>query len=223
MMQQIFSFGRLGLLSAGLASLAVTACIEKPRELTEEDVAAAEQEYAARNKAAAEPGEASDKPEAPVYSSVYTTIEEADCETIEVSDEGSFSTQRCEGVDGMDVYVVDADGRMTVSAGMAPDHFVNWSPFNTVGPTVEWRLKDETPVALIYRLKSAVSKEDYPETGRLVVSTMPSNGMSGCAAYFVPDGVQNQNEAARVLADALPETYDCSKEPVIYSDKETSE
>ena len=220
MMRLRFSVGRLGLVGAGVASLALAACIEKPRELTEADVAAAEQEYAARQNAEADTGEASDEPAAPVFSSVYTTIAQADCETVEVSDEGGFSTQRCDGLGGMDVYVVDADGRMTVSAGMAPDHLVSWTPFNTAGQTVEWRLKDRVPVALIYRLQSAVPPEDFPETGRLVVPTLPSDGASGCAAYVVPDGVENQNEVARVLADALPETHDCSKEPVVYTDQE---
>ena len=154
------------------------------------------------------------------YSSVYTDISEGNCTTIEVSEEGQGTLQRCGGLNGMDIYVSEGDGRFTISAGQAPDHYVNWSPFNSPGANVEWRLSGETPVAIIYRLKSAVSEAEYPETGRLVVATLPSNGESGCAAYFVPDSVAAQNEIARELADGLPSDFDCTKQPVTYSGEE---
>jgi hypothetical protein len=141
------------------------------------------------------------------FKSVYTPLSDTKCKTLESNpDEGGSYVGECEGAGGYKLHVIEGDLRQTVNV-IAPgnkkfelrlwDHF---GGFSAVGPRAEWRVKGDTPVALIIRFNVSENVEDASKTtSYLLVSKISVN--EACVTAVVNPG-KRQNIEARALADA---------------------
>jgi hypothetical protein len=152
--------------------------------------------------------------------SVYSDLSESKCKTIEVDKETGSSTQRCPGIAGYKLLVLDDDARqsITVITPGGKEHPLNlWQvvtyAFSSVGNKAEWRVtrsrRRVSPVALIVRVNAS---EDSANPSRLtsylaVVKVTPDEI---CVTHKIPPGAK-ANEAARQAADTA-QIAPCLKE-----------
>jgi hypothetical protein len=137
--------------------------------------------------------------------SVYTDLEADRCQTLEI-EEGMYSRQRCPGVAGYHLLVLDHDARMSIDVEdpAGKGHPLDlWtlvdSRFSSLGPRAEWRLASDgkTPVALIVRF-NATDPETNKVTSYLAVAKIGTDGI--CLVEAVPPGAE-ANQTARDVAD----------------------
>jgi len=152
--------------------------------------------------------------------SVYSDISSSKCRTIEVDKETGSSTQRCPGIAGYKLLVLDDDSRqsITVVAPGGKNHPLDFwevvtQAFSSVGNKAEWRVgrsrRKVSPVALIVRVNAS---EDGANPNRLtsylaVVKVTPEKI---CVTHKIPPGAK-ANETARRAADTA-QTAACLKE-----------
>jgi hypothetical protein len=152
--------------------------------------------------------------------SIYTDLSESKCKTLEVDKETGSSTQRCPGVAGYKLLVLDDDARqsITVVTPSGKEHPLNlWVvityAFSSVGPRAEWRVRSNngkvSPTALIVRVNAS---EDSTNPSRLtsylaVVKVTPEEI---CVTQKIRPGA-NANEIARNAADTA-QTAACLKQ-----------
>ena len=156
--------------------------------------------------------------------SQYTSTKEKDCRTAEKSkpkEEMPWVAQTCKGIGGFVVRIFDADERQTLSFGKTlkaaakePAASESFGPFNHVGDTLEWRMRDGKPFATIMRWFVA-DNDDQAADGRpkdkpiLVVSRLaPACHVALIDASANPDA----NELARQAADEKAATFTCGKD-----------
>ena len=141
--------------------------------------------------------------------SEYSEI--AGCETIETFEESGGSVQRCAGVRGVPLFVSEGDLRYDVDAGVRNDAFETPSGFNALGETVEWRLRDGRPFAVIVRYEvEGPSGTAADRRSDLAVIRVGRDGAPGCLVGYVPaDAAPDQNTAARALADREAAAFAC--------------
>ncbi len=146
--------------------------------------------------------------------SAYTKLdgEGAHCRTLEENaDEGGFFLQQCAGHSGIGVFVAEGDLRMMVSYGWnarAEKAATQTFPyFNTIGDTLEWRLKDGKPIATILRWKID-GGPDLP-TGEMLVVTQLDEGNQCWIAVVAAHKNKDANELARKAADELAGSVTC--------------
>lgn len=159
--------------------------------------------------------------------SAYTRIDGDDaCSTYAQSDEGEgdWAYLVCNGYRGYPVVIAYGDLRESVFYGFPPDGDLPWesfSGFNSVSPTIEWRiLRDgdvEVPFATIHRW--FVSDPDEPDRNIevLVVEKVGQvETRQGCVVgYVVATGNPDANEKARRIADTQVADFHCGDQPVI--------
>ncbi|MEL6616746.1 MAG: hypothetical protein AAFQ43_13470, partial [Bacteroidota bacterium] len=108
------------------------------------------------------------------------------------------------------LYVTEGDLRFDVDAGVPNERFETQPGFNSVGDTVEWRLRDGKPFAIILRYNSQDVEAGRDRTDLAVIS-VGRPGEPGCLVDWVPANAQpSQNEAARTIADGQATTVDCT-------------
>jgi len=156
--------------------------------------------------------------------SQYTSTKEKDCRTAEKSkpkEEMPWVAQTCKGIGGFVVRIFDADERQTLAFGKTlkaaakePAASESFGPFNHVGDTLEWRMRDGKPFATIMRWFVA-DNDDQAADGRpkdkpiLVVSRLaPACHVALIDASANPDA----NELARQAADEKVATFTCGKD-----------
>lgn len=143
----------------------------------------------------------------PAFESVYTDITPARCKTVETSEEGSGSVQKCPGVAGYGLLVEDDDSRQSVTV-VSPDgkkHPLDYwqvitSAFSSLGEKAEWRVEKKggqvRPFALIVRVYASENPEKPDQkTAYLAVAKITEKDVC------VTDKVKT-NEEARRAADA---------------------
>lgn len=140
-------------------------------------------------------------------SSVYTTLNDKKCKTLELrEDEGGSYLGECPGTSGYKLQVSEGDLRQSVNV-IAPNkkHYnldlgnVS-SAFSAVGDKAEWRVKGKTPMALIVRFNASENPDDTNKmTSYLVVSKITKNEI--CITDVVKPS-KTQNAEAQKLADA---------------------
>lgn len=148
----------------------------------------------------------------------YTTIDLDRCTVTDSNvDEGGWAERRCPGHGGLPLFVDDGDGRFDIDAGMRNSGFDTLGAFNNPPETVEWRMRDGVPFAIIYRLHD-VSMET---SGRsvLFVETVGRPGEPGCVIGRVAGNLADANLRAREMADQGAAGFDCdSDQPVSMGD-----
>jgi hypothetical protein len=151
---------------------------------------------------------------------VYSDLSESKCKTIEVDKETGSSTQRCQGIAGYKLLLLDDDARQSITVvtpGGKQHPLEFWQvvthAFSSIGSKAEWRVTRSkgkiSPVALIVRVNAS---EDSANPSRLtsylaVVKVTPEEI---CVTHKIPPGAQ-ANENARQAADNA-QTAACLKE-----------
>ncbi len=159
--------------------------------------------------------EPADTPEAASgdgYSSAYTRLDLESCRVIAQNrDEGGWVALRCAGYGGIPLFVTEGDLRFDVDAGVANDQFATLATFNTLGDTVEWRMRDGKPFAVIFRYNDDAL--ETPERSVLAIEKIGTSGAPGCRVAQIAGDTPRANRRARQIADRDAASFDCSKEP----------
>ena len=163
---------------------------------------------------------------AQTISSLYTSTAPKDCRVRSADNGVDDSTIRvCPGKAGLIVVVSEDDLRETVSVGRSrvladkePAAQSWFGPFNSSNTTVEWRLANGKPFAIIQRWLIAdnaeVDKDGQPtDKGLLVVTRLPPGAVCH-VAYVDVRANPNPNDLARQAADEFARDFNCGKDAV---------
>lgn len=150
---------------------------------------------------------------APQFASTYTDFDLAKCEVLsEEREEGSSAEYRCPGFGELPLLVQEGDGRFDLDVGGDDGGFQTIGAFNDIEDTIEWRLKDGQPFAVIFRFLD-VTEEAKGRTV-LAVETVTRSGQSPCRVAQIAGDTPDANQKARELADAAAaEGFICPPEP----------
>lgn len=149
--------------------------------------------------------------------SVYTKLDLKRCKDVtpeEIKDNGAVLI--CSGYDGTDVRVAEGDLRIFVSYGpnaaTQTAAYETLPQFNTIGETLEWRVKREggkrKPFATILRFRW---DSDLIEGSTLVVTKLGTDDACHMAYVEATDNPQ-ANEQARAIADKEAAAFACKKD-----------
>jgi hypothetical protein len=153
--------------------------------------------------------------------SAYTKIEfDSMCVTLSTYEAGgSFA---CQGYRGFPVMIAHGDLRESAFFGHlgtwfngadGSQAFVSFSPFNSLQPTVEWRLDAQgVPFAAIARWSvAAPGGAEGPDASVLVVSRVgqPSDGNACVVGYINASATPDANTLARQIADTMAAGFAC--------------
>ena len=144
---------------------------------------------------------------APANTSVYTALDVDRCRVLSRVEEGESISWRCPGHAGIPLFVGAGDGRFDVDAGIDNGQWESLSPFNQLGPRVEWRLRGGRPIAIIYRY--SVSMPGQAPYSRLAVETIGRAGRPGCVIAWIDGALPDANAVARDRADRRAATFRC--------------
>ncbi|QIG48063.1 hypothetical protein G5V57_10205 [Nordella sp. HKS 07] len=156
-------------------------------------------------------------------SSVYSELDLKKCEKLalqETEDEGG--EWRCRGIRDYDVRVWEGDLRSFVGFGrQAPAQCAamqTFGAFNSLGPRVEWRMRDGKPFATILRWFTESSADDGAPVKQNWLVVTKLDGADACHIAYVDTKYTDANEVARQRADERAQTFDCAKDmPEIFS------
>lgn len=151
------------------------------------------------------------------FNSAYTDINLDQCLVLDADDFGA--SWACPGYKGYPMLVSEGDLRFSIRYGFNIDkepRGQTLSPFNNLGPKLEWRLSNASgrwlPVATIVRYHTAdpVTGENK---GQVLVVTQLAEGNSCHIAYIDALANDNANELAREAADKAGK-FDCANDEV---------
>ena len=154
--------------------------------------------------------------DAQTIGSVYTSIAPRD--------DGS-ATRVCPGKAGLVVLIAEDDLREVVSVGRNRQAAAKepaaerwFGPFNSTEHTVEWRMADGKPFAIIQRWHIAdvtdPDKQGRPNTKAMLVVTRLPPGSVCHVAYVDAAANSDANELARKAADEFARDFKCGKDEV---------
>jgi hypothetical protein len=158
--------------------------------------------------------------------SVYTSTAPKECKVKSAENGVDDSTTRvCPGKAELVVLVSEDDLRETVSVGRdrkaaeeEPAAKTWFGPFNWTTETVEWRMADGKPFAIIQRWhiddSSGEDKNGRPKAKPMLAVTRLPPGAVCHVAYVDVAANPNANELARKAADAFALGFDCGKDRV---------
>jgi len=157
--------------------------------------------------------------------SAYTSTAPKDCRSIGKPDLQDSATWVCPGKSGLVVLINEGDLRETVSVGTSraaaerePAARAGFGPFNSTTNTIEWRMADGKPFAIIQRWQLAdIDDEDKrgrPTTKSMLVVTRLPPGAVCHVAYVDVKANPNVNELARKAADDFARDFNCGKDAV---------
>jgi hypothetical protein len=170
-------------------------------------------------------------PAAADVSSEYTKYDLDKCAIAEPGNEseGYSGTYLCPGYKDMKIYFAEGDLRALIGFGQTPEKscsFRHTFPrFNTVGNTVEWRLRDGAAFAVIQRWTVAFG-EDEPAQNRTWLMVSKIENGSSCHMAAIEGAMPKANEKARAIADQIATEFSCMSDDVMVlarSGSDTSE
>ena len=143
--------------------------------------------------------------------SAYTQLDLNNCEIYSVAHpgEGSWENRRCPGRNGITLFVNVDDDRVDVDAGVDNNEWESPSPFNELGPQVEWRLESGRPFAIIYRYN--IPAEAAGRRSMLAVESIGRTGRPGCLVALIT-ATPAANARARQIADTRARTFRCGRD-----------
>ncbi len=138
---------------------------------------------------------------APRITSAYTQLELDRCVRLDKGEEPQSATWRCPGHRRVPLYVQNGDDRYDLDAGVEDSDELWADAFDYPGPTVEWRLANGKPFAIIYRL--LISGPGVSQASELMVESVGKSGKPGCRIARIRGATPHANAVARRRADAL--------------------
>jgi hypothetical protein len=119
---------------------------------------------------------------------------------------------KCKGIAGYDIFISAVDSREYASFGKTDASncagLKTFSGFNSVGDTIEWRLKNGKPIAAIQRWTVSNNPEKPESHVTWLVVNKLSKGTS-CQMHYVAGSFPNANEVARKVADEKTDAFNC--------------
>ena len=100
------------------------------------------------------------------------------------------------------LFVQNGDERYDVDAGAADDDAIWSATFDYPGRTVEWRLRQGRPFAIIYRLVPA-NPEARGVVSTLMVETVGTKAHPGCRVAMIAGSAKDANARSRAAADRI--------------------
>ncbi len=161
--------------------------------------------------------------------SAYTDLDTDRCQQLS-AEEGMGVTLKCKGLGALPVYFQEGDLRTSLFYGTVPQRYVDegfesFSPMNTVGKKIEWRLDAAgQPQATILRwfldnIDPATGSADPKRRGQLLVISRVATQKDGegCMVGFV-DALANTdaNALAREVADDIAPGFACGTDVPTY-------
>jgi hypothetical protein len=145
--------------------------------------------------------------------STYTSLSGRECKVLEVQREGANSTQRCPGVGGFRVLVLDSDNRQSIALVSAEGRKFDlnfWDivtrNFSSLGNKAEWRVARNgvqiRPVALIVRVNANEDPDSSKVTSYLTVTKITRDEIC-VVAKIAPSATASLE--ARQVADVAAE------------------
>jgi hypothetical protein len=160
------------------------------------------------------------------FSSRYSSTAVKKCKLVDRApkDEGNWSVWQCAGVGGYVVRITEDDLRHNVSVGRtfkeAEDAAVakhQFPGFNAIGDTLEWRLFQGRPFAIIHRWTlfdaGDPARKPVPYSMMVVTRLNPT-----CHAAYIDvraNAPANANTLARQAADTHGTIFDCNNKPIV--------
>jgi hypothetical protein len=158
----------------------------------------------------------------PIVVSSYSSVAAANCWIDGPGRVEDSPTRVCRGKATLVVLVSKDDKRETVSAGRnrveaakEPAAQTFFGPFNSMLPTIEWRLAGNNPFAMIQQWRIATIVDQTISNGGgpdakplLVVSRLPPGGVCP-VAYVDAEANPNADELARQAADRIARDFRC--------------
>ena len=139
----------------------------------------------------------------PAGNSVYTPLDLDRCTIVEERpDEEGFTRWRCPGHGAIPVFVSSGEGRFDIDAGLDSGEFEFFSNLNRPAPRLEWRMRGNVPVAIIYRL--FIEPFQSAPGSVLIVKTIGGAGRPGCRIATIDGTLPDANALARAAADRAP-------------------
>lgn len=123
------------------------------------------------------------------FTSDYTDMKTVACKTVEMDEQSSgYIREECGALKGVPLFRVEGDLRQSAYAGSEPTGQTTIAPFNYLGDKVEWRMQNEKPIALIYRLRA-----DAPGNGRtqLFVQKIGAGDEQSCIIGVIAGNYKN--------------------------------
>jgi hypothetical protein len=163
---------------------------------------------------------------AQTISSVYTSTAPKDCRVRSAGNGVDDSTIRvCPGKAGLVLLISEDDLRETVSVGRnrtlaagEPAAQTWFGPLNSTTTTVEWRMPDGKPFAIIQRWhiadNSDLDKNDRPRDKAMLAVTRLPPGAVCHVAYIDVAANPKANELARKAADEIARGFKCGSNEV---------
>ncbi|MGH8432408.1 MAG: hypothetical protein ACREUF_18610 [Solimonas sp.] len=155
--------------------------------------------------------------------SVYSDLDIKKCRQLALfEDEGEGGEWSCPGIAGYDVRVWEGDLRSFVGFGkMAPAQCAamqTFGAFNSLGPRVEWRMKDSKPFATILRWFTTQNTDgDNPVKQNWLVVTKVSD-KEACHIAYIDTKYAEANDVARQRADEKAAGFNCARDmPEVFS------
>ena len=155
--------------------------------------------------------------------SLYSDVKIKDCQQLALfEDEGEGGEWLCKGIKDYDVRIWEGDLRSFVGFGkMAPAQCASmqtFGAFNSLGPRVEWRMKDGKPFATILRWLTEPSADaSAPKKQNWLVVTKLDD-KEACHIAYIDTKYTDANEVARQRADEKAASFNCAKDmPEIFS------
>ena len=147
-------------------------------------------------------------------SSQYQKFDLGNCTETNRATEGASITWRCTGPNRIQFWVHDGDGRQDVDIGVQNNDFTTIGAFNSIGDTLEWRMRDGRPYALIFRYLDATIEK----RGRtvLAVEKIAASGQAGCRVAQIAGSIPDANLRARQIADDVAPSFECGKQGIRY-------
>lgn len=143
--------------------------------------------------------------------SVYTDLTDTKCKTLEFNEnEGGSYKGECKGTGGFKLIVREGDLRQSIDI-VTPQGkefplriWEFFGGFSAVGEKAEWRVKNNKPIAIIFRLNVNEDPENIEKrTSYLIVAKITKD--LACVTNIVEPG-KDQNLQARQMADRSANT-----------------
>jgi hypothetical protein len=149
--------------------------------------------------------------------SVYTKYNLDKCKRLSASVEESFGSFSCEGYAGHEIYFAEGDLRTFMAYGANGFEHCSaqqtFGHFNSITPTVEWRLDNGKPFAAIQRWHVSDLDDQSKTTSWLGVTKIEK--ANSCRVAIIKGSLSQANEKAREIADTLARDFDCQKDTAL--------
>ena len=142
--------------------------------------------------------------------SAYTDIDLARCQSLSADAESDSASWRCPGYNDIPVFISSGDLRYDVDAGVDNQNFQTLPPFNDNPTRIEWRLRDGTPFAIIFRLRLATNEQTEWSASALGIATVGTAGRPGCTIAWIDGNGPEANAVAQRLADQRAPNAQCA-------------